>query len=155
MRIIVDGDAQPCKGEIIDLAKKYQVEVVIVTSVAHYSDKENLKSAKIIIVDNMKQAADLKILNIAQKDDVVITCDTGLAFVLTGRNIAVLSERGYILNEEFLQNKIFLIHKKKKLLKSKKGKKRKIKGQRTFSDEDKKRLLKNLEKLIIAKRCMQ
>ncbi len=151
MRIIIDGDAQPYKEEIVELARKYQVEVIIVTSVAHYSDNEKLKYAKVIIVDNFKQATDLRILNIVKNDDVVITCDTGLAYVLSGREIIVLSERGYVLNKDFLETKIFLVHKKKKILKIKKGKRKKIKGQKTFSEQDKKRLLINLENIIAKK----
>lgn len=152
MRIIIDGDAQPCKAEIVELAQKYQIDVIIVTSVAHYSHNENLKHANIIVVDNIKQATDIKILNIVEKDDVVVTCDTGLALVLTGRNIIVLSERGYVLNKEFLENKIFFIHKKNKILRNKKNKKKVVKSQKTFTEKDKDRLLKNLEKVILNKK---
>ena len=39
MRLIIDGDGSPVKNEVIELGQTYQLPVVIVTSVDHYTDK--------------------------------------------------------------------------------------------------------------------
>lgn len=40
MRIMIDGDGSPVKEDVIEIAGLYQVEVMIVTSVAHYTHKD-------------------------------------------------------------------------------------------------------------------
>ena len=40
MRIMIDGDGSPVKEDVIEIAGLYQVEVMIVTSVTHYTHKE-------------------------------------------------------------------------------------------------------------------
>jgi uncharacterized protein YaiI (UPF0178 family) len=148
MRIIIDGDSQPCKEEIVALAEKYKIEVIIVISVSHFFDNEKIKNAKIVLVDNIKEETDLKILNTVKKDDIVVTCDSGLAYILTGKGIKAISERGYIWNNESMERILFFIHTKMKLLRGKKGKKKRSKGIKPYTADDKKRLLKNLEILI-------
>ena len=39
MKIFIDGDGSPTKQETIQLAKQYQLTVVLVTSIDHYSTK--------------------------------------------------------------------------------------------------------------------
>lgn len=75
MRIIIDGDSQPYKEEIAALAEKCNIEVIIVLSVSHFFDNEKIKNAKIIVVDNVKEETDLKILNMVKENDIVVTCD--------------------------------------------------------------------------------
>lgn len=148
MRIIIDGDSQPYKEEIAALAEKYNIEVIIVLSVSHFFDNEKIKNAKIIVVDNVKEETDLKILNMVKENDIVVTCDSGLAFILTGKGIKTISERGYIWNNESMERTLFFVHKNMKLLRGKKGRKKRPKSKKKYTIDDKNRLLKNLEMLI-------
>ncbi len=152
MKIIVDGDAQPLKEEIIEVGVKSGLEVIIVTSVAHFSEKPELQKARVVLVDNRKQEADIKIMNIAEAGDVAITNDTGLGLFLAGKGVYVINSNGSILNEKDLEIKFQELHIKKRLRRSKKGKAVKIKGPRAYSKEDKDRLIKSLFKIINGKK---
>lgn len=39
MRLVIDGDGSPVKDTTIEIAQKYSLPVVIVTSIDHYSKK--------------------------------------------------------------------------------------------------------------------
>ena len=97
MNIIIDGDSFPFKDEILKIAKEFQVQVIMVLSVSHYS-KEINKELEIILVDNYKEAADMKIFNITSPEDIVITGDFGLAALLLTKNTTVISPRGMVFN---------------------------------------------------------
>ena len=50
MRLFIDGDGSPVKEDVIDLASK-KLEVVIVTSVDHYTTKEYPSNVQLVYVD--------------------------------------------------------------------------------------------------------
>lgn len=91
MKIIVDADACPrAVLEIcLDSGKKHNVSVWTVASVNH-----NIKSDHHIMVDSALQEADIKVANLAEKGDVVVTGDWGLAAVLTGKKVVCLNQDG-------------------------------------------------------------
>ena len=39
-KIFIDGDGSPVKNDVIEIAASFQLEVMIVTSVDHYTNKE-------------------------------------------------------------------------------------------------------------------
>ena len=94
MRVIVDGDGQPDKEEIIEAAGKRGVKVIIVTSLSHHSERLAALNADIVLVDNRKQEADIKIVNLMEKGDLVITQDSGLAYLALGKGAVVLGPSG-------------------------------------------------------------
>jgi len=148
MKIIIDGDAQPVKEDIIKAGKKNGIEVVVVMSVAHFSEKPGLKEAQVIIVDNRKQETDIKIMNLAVQGDITVTNDTGLGVFLAGKGVHVINSRGRILSEKDLDAKMQELHIEKRIRRSKKGKPAKIKGPKTYTEEDKERVLQALNKII-------
>ncbi len=146
MRVIIDGDSQPYKNEIIDLLQKYDIKTIIVMSIAHYSSGIN-PYAEVIYVDKEAQETDIKIMNIVRENDIIITADTGLSFFLGGKKAIVINPRGKIFNPELARIKIEKIHMEKKLRRSKS--RIKIKGPKTYLKTDLKNLLETLKKLII------
>ncbi|MDD4342739.1 MAG: DUF188 domain-containing protein, partial [Eubacteriales bacterium] len=64
-KIIVDADACPFKNEIIDIAKKYNLELYFVFSTSHISNYPEY--VKKVMVDNIKEAADLAVVNLAKE----------------------------------------------------------------------------------------
>jgi uncharacterized protein YaiI (UPF0178 family) len=146
MRVIIDGDSQPEKNEIIALLQKHNVKVIMVMSVAHYSPDIN-SYADVIYVDNKPQETDVKIMNITCKNDVVITADTGLSFFLAGKNVIVINPRGKIFNSKSDEAKIETLHIEKKLRRS--ARRIKIKGPKPYLKTDLKNLKEALEKLIL------
>lgn len=51
MRLFIDGDGSPVKEDVIKLGESYGLDVVIVTSVDHYTTKEYANHVQIVYVD--------------------------------------------------------------------------------------------------------
>ncbi|MCX8093749.1 MAG: DUF188 domain-containing protein [Candidatus Goldbacteria bacterium] len=148
MRVIIDGDSFPWKDEIIDFLKNYNIKVIVVLSVAHYSDYLN-PYAEILYVDNRPQETDIKIMNLAKDYDIVLTADVGLSCFLISRNVYVINPRGKIINAKSADAKLKIIHIKKKLRRSKS--KLRMKGQKKYSKTDLLNLKNSLKRLILQK----
>lgn len=88
-QILVDADGCPVVDETIMLAKRYGLEVTLITDTAHVMNREG---AATITVEKGSDSADFRLVNLVQKGDIVITQDYGLAAM-------VLSKGGYILNQ--------------------------------------------------------
>jgi uncharacterized protein YaiI (UPF0178 family) len=86
-------DADACPKTVLQIClrigHKFDVAVWTIASFNH-----NIKSDYHVIVGNAAQEADLKILNIAQKDDVIVTQDWGLAAMVMGKQAKCLSPDG-------------------------------------------------------------
>lgn len=79
MQIIIDGDGCPVKDEVIEVGQKFQLPIILVTAISHFSQKYDAKDIKIVYVDNLKEMADYKIIELVQRGDLIITQDYGLA----------------------------------------------------------------------------
>jgi len=145
VKIVIDADAQPCRRDIARLALSYGIKAVSVMSFAHHTDKE--EGEEIINVESEPQAADIKIMNIAEAGDIAITQDSALAYVLQGKGVITINSRGYLLDSDTARGAMEAASKAKKSRRKKKGKIR-IKGPDAFTNEDKKRLLSAVEKAI-------
>lgn len=100
MKILVDSDASPVKEIIYDISKKYNIEALYISSISHYSTNPNIDQSKFIYVDNSFQSADIEILNRAEKGDIVITDDYGLASLVLAKACFCISSKGYIYNKD-------------------------------------------------------
>ena len=94
MEIFVDADASPVKKEIIEVAGEFDLPVTLVASVAHHSTAELPENVQQIYVDSSPEAADYKIIRLADPGDLVITQDYGLASLLLGNKVYVLHHSG-------------------------------------------------------------
>lgn len=100
MRLIIDGDGSPVKDTTIEIAKQFGLEVVIVTSIDHYSTKEYPEFVRFVYVDRGMDAADYKIVSLIQPKDILITQDYGLASLTIHKAAHVLHQSGmeYTIN---------------------------------------------------------
>lgn len=98
MNIIVDADSFPFKDELINTVKDFTAKIIMVTSVSHYY-KEEHENVELIIVDNISQAADIRIFNLTSGDDLVVTGDFGLAGLVLSKGAFVVTPRGKIINQ--------------------------------------------------------
>jgi len=91
LRILVDADA--CPRSVLQicfkLGRKYGLEVWTIASFNH-----NIDSDHHIVVGNASQEADLKIMNLTEPGDIVITQDWGLAAMVLGKGAKCLSPTG-------------------------------------------------------------
>ena len=97
MRIIVDGDACPGISIIENIAKKYNIELILYCDINHYI---NLNYGEVRVVDSGFQSVDMKIANEWKSGDIVISQDYGVAAICLGKNAKVLSPKGYIYSNE-------------------------------------------------------
>lgn len=143
--LFVDADACPVKQEIVEISEKYAIHVVFVASHAHMTDQ--FPNCDWKYVDSNKEEVDFYILNHAQKDDVAVTQDIGLASMLLAKGVHVLTVRGKELDERFISTALHM-----RYLAAKK-RRRGIygKGPKPFTQSDKdkfkKQLLKTLSKI--------
>jgi uncharacterized protein YaiI (UPF0178 family) len=130
MKIIVDADA--CPKSVFHICMKvghqYGIQVWTVATFNHIIDSDHH-----IVVGNDSQETDIKIINMTEEEDVVVTQDWGLAAVVLGKGAECLSPAG----REFRSDKIeFLLEErevKSKLRRS--GGRTKGPKKRTFEDD--------------------
>jgi hypothetical protein len=144
MKILVDADACPrsvlkiCMG----LGRKYNIPVWTVASFNH-----DIESDYPIVVGNDFQEADLKIMNLAEAGDVIITGDWGLAAMVLGKGAKCLSPMG----KEFRPEKMeFLLEEREAKAKFRRGGGR-TKGPRKRTTEEDRRFEFCLEKILLRK----
>ncbi len=91
MKILVDADA--CPKNVLQLClqvgREYGVPVWTVASFNH-----NIVSDHHIVVGNASQEADIKVVNLSEAGDVVVTQDWGLAAMVLGKKARCLSPSG-------------------------------------------------------------
>ena len=141
MKILVDADACPMKNEILDLAQKARIKVVMIASMAVELPQND--NCEIVIVDQEKDAADFAIVNRTEENDIVITDDYGLA-ALVIEKVKVISTKGHIYKKEDMLGKLTMRHIGQKIRRA--G--GKTKGPKKYSIEDKNRFIKNLSRIL-------
>jgi uncharacterized protein YaiI (UPF0178 family) len=104
MRILVDADACPVKSIIVNVAKKYNMDVIMFCNTSHII-KDNY--SKIIIVDNDREAVDIKLINYLKNNDLVVTQDYGVASMALGKNSKVINQNGFIYTKENIDKLMF------------------------------------------------
>ncbi len=142
MKIIVDADACPKTALQIcmKLGRKYGVPVWTVASFNH-----NIESDHHLTVGSDSQEADLKVLNLAEKGDIAITQDWGLAAMLIGKQVRSLSPTG----REYRPDNIdFMLEERELKAKFRRAGGR-TKGPRKRTKEDDRDFYNNLEALLV------
>ncbi|APC46941.1 YaiI/YqxD family protein [Virgibacillus halodenitrificans] len=95
MKIYVDADACPVKKIVIEEATKAAIPVTLVTSFSHYSNEEQPAGVETVYVDTGAEAADYRIMKLANKGDLIVTQDYGLASLGLAKGCTVLHHKGF------------------------------------------------------------
>ena len=131
-KIIVDADACPVKDIIIKEAKLRNIHVVMVIDSSHVI---NDGYSEVITVSQGKDSADIKLINLTNKDDIVVTQDYGVAVMALGKNAEAINQNGLVYNNDNMDRLLFERHIGQKLRRS--GKKSGTTKKRTKqNDED-------------------
>ncbi len=131
MKIYVAADACPVKNIIVDEARKRNIEVVMVCDTSHII---NDGYSKIITVDKSANSADMVIINMVKKNDIVVSQDFGVAAMALSKSAYAINQNGLIFDNENIDRLLFerfLSAKSRKI-----GKRRKELGKRTTTDDD-------------------
>jgi len=100
MKIYVDADACPVKDIIISEGRKLEIPVILVMSFSHYSNAEQPSGVDTIYVDSGADAADYRIMQLAETGDIIVTQDYGLASLGLAKGIIVLHHKGFSYTNE-------------------------------------------------------
>jgi uncharacterized protein YaiI (UPF0178 family) len=98
VRILVDADGCPVKEEIFKVAKRCDVEVVLVANTGHFLPKGGRVQS--VVVGQGLDAADDWIVENAKGDDIVVTTDVPLAARCARAVAVVLRPDGKRFGEE-------------------------------------------------------
>lgn len=112
MTIYIDGDGCPVIGLTIDIAQKYQTEVVILCDTSHEITKEG---AKTIVVSKGADSVDFVLVNLLKTGDIVITQDYGLAAMCMARKAYPINQNGMLYNESNIDALLLSRHTAKKI----------------------------------------
>ena len=110
MKMIIDGDGSPVRKLVIAEGKARGIEVVVVQSIEHNIKEEENEFLRFITVDNSYQSADMKIINISEENDVVVTGDYGLAALALGKKVKAISPSGRIFTNDNMDQMLFERH---------------------------------------------
>ncbi|QLY40383.1 YaiI/YqxD family protein [Hujiaoplasma nucleasis] len=97
MKILIDADASPVKNIIIQVAKKYQIPVIIVSN---YNHRMTSDYARIITIDEGRDMADHEIINHTLPGDLVVTQDYGLASLVLMKKADCLHQNGWFYTND-------------------------------------------------------
>jgi uncharacterized protein YaiI (UPF0178 family) len=144
MKILIDADA--CPRSVLQicmrLGRKYNIPVWTVASFNH-----DIGSDHPVVVGDGFQEADMKIMNLTEAEDAVITGDCGLAAMVLGKGAKCLSPMG----REFRTEKIgFLLEEREVKAKFRRGGGR-TKGPKKRTSGDDQQFEFSLEKILLRK----
>ncbi len=143
MKIYVDADACPVKNIIVSEAEKRNIEVIMVCDTSHIL---NDGFSRVVTVDKEANSADMVLVNMVNKNDIVVTQDFGVAAMALSKKASVINQNGLVYSNENMDRLLFerfLAAKSRRA-----GNRTKNSGKRTEQDNEnfKKSFLKLLER---------
>lgn len=141
MKIIVDADA--CPKSVFRICMKvghhYGIQVWTVASFHH-----NIESDHHVVVGGDPQEADIKIINLTEERDIVVTQDWGLAAVVLGKGARCLSPTG----REFHPDKIEFLLEEREIKSKIRRSGGRTKGPKKRTSEEDQRFEASLERIL-------
>ena len=112
MRIFVDADGCPVVDISINLAKEYNLEIIVVKNYAHVLNDDY---ATIVTVDISPDSADYYIVNNLKKGDIVVSQDYGFAAMALSKEAICITQNGFIISSENIDGMLSSRHINQKL----------------------------------------
>lgn len=97
MKILVDADACPVKDIIEEVAREYQLGLVLISNINHLIESNY---GEVQVVDGAAQAADMAIINRTRPGDIVVTQDYGLASMVLAKGGLAIHPMGKQFTEK-------------------------------------------------------
>lgn len=132
MKILVDADACPVVRIVEQVAKEFQIPVVLLCDTHHI-----LKSdySEIVIVGAGLDAVDFKLVGICRKGDLVVTQDYGVAAMILGKGALGIHQSGKWYTNGNIDQMLMERHLAKKERNAKRRNYRKGATKRTKEDD--------------------
>lgn len=112
MQLWIDADACPVVENAIRTAARHQAAVTLVCDDAHQMQREG---ATTITVARGADSADLMLVNLVHRGDIVVTQDYGLAALCLARGARPLDQNGRIYDENNIDSLLGMRHISKKV----------------------------------------
>lgn len=107
MKILVDADACPVKNILVREAKKRNLPVTMLIDTSHVL---NDGYSTVITVDQGRDSADIRLANLIEKGDLVVTQDFGVAAMALGKGAFALNQNGLVYSDENIDRLLFERH---------------------------------------------
>lgn len=140
MKIFVDADGCPVVDIAIEVAKMFNLHIIVVKN---YAVEIKDDYAEIVTVDISHDSADYYIVNRVNKSDIVVSQDHGLAAMCLAKGALCINQNGYIINSNNIDGMLNRRHLNQKLRREK-NIYTKFKKRNPQADEDFKKNLINL-----------
>lgn len=131
IKILIDADGCPVVKLTLEIAERYGLEAVVIADTSH--EFKNI-SAQVITVDKGADSADYKVANLAQKGDIAVTQDYGLAAMVLAKKASAIRQDGLVYDDDNISALLSARHTAAKIRRS--GGRLKGQKKRT-ADEDK------------------
>lgn len=102
MKIVVDADACPVRKEILETAEKRKIPVVQVADTSH-----EIQGGTVILVDTGSDSADIRLMNLTEPGDLVVTQDYGVAALALGKRAFAMDPGGMRYTQENMDRLLF------------------------------------------------
>ncbi|MDD4694593.1 MAG: YaiI/YqxD family protein [Firmicutes bacterium] len=112
MRILIDADGCPVVNIAVNVARQNNIKCLILCDTAHVFEKDG---AETITVLKGADSVDFVLVNMVQKDDIVITQDYGLAAMCLARGAVPISQDGMVYDSENIDALLMQRHMSKKI----------------------------------------
>src|SRR5699024_11383710 len=111
LKFIVDTEPSPVRNASIQVYHAFQLAVFIIKSYDHYSTEQLRAHVETFYVDKGADMADFEVVRRADKGDVIVTQDYGLASLLLGKGCHVMHHRGFLYTkhniDRLLANRLY------------------------------------------------
>ena len=112
MKILIDADGCPVIKITCETAVKYSVECKVICDTSHVFNIEGIET---ITVSKGSDSVDFYLVNIIEKDDIVVTQDYGLAAMCLAKNAHAINQNGIIFDDSNILSLLNNRHTSKKL----------------------------------------
>lgn len=143
MKILVDADACPVVKIVEQVARKNDIEVMLLCDTNHVltSDYSEVK-----VIGAGADAVDFALVNQCTKGDIVVTQDYGVAAMILGKGAYGIHQSGKWYTNENIDQMLMERHMAKKARRA--SSKHHMKGPSKRTEEDDVRFKESFEKLI-------
>lgn len=111
MKILIDADGCPVVNITVEIAKEYNVEVIIISDTCHIFESDY---AKTVTVSKGSDSADFYLVNHCKKNDIVVTQDYGLAAMCLARNAVPINQYGFVYDNSNIDEMLMRRYENKK-----------------------------------------
>jgi hypothetical protein len=143
MKIYVDADACHVVSIVEQVAGKYKIEVMLLCDTNHVLNSDY---SEVKIIGAGADAVDFALINLCNKNDIVVTQDYGVAAMALGKGAYAIHQSGKWYTDQNIDQLLMERHFGKKARRA--SGKNHLKGPKKRTEEDDVKFFRSFEKLI-------